>query len=83
MSLIMRVAALVLFSAILAGERTPVQTQSCDEIVCEYIGGFPPRLWIQCWDLQCVFAHECETNCEILDCDQYEAGAILELWCAA
>ena len=81
MSLIGRVAALVLFVMVLVGERSPVQGSWTCDFHCDTIYFFPPEWDLYCWDMMCVDTASCETDCRMDDCTEDEAGARIDLWC--
>lgn len=80
MSLLLRMAALVLFVAILIGG-TPVSAYWDCDFQCSTVGGLPPFYTIECYDMMCIDVPSCETNCIVTGCTDYEAGALIGLQC--
>lgn len=80
MSLMMRIAALVLFLAVLVGEPTPVRAWDCP-YECTTVVQYPPYYVIDCDAMMCIDIPSCQTNCIVLGCEDYEWGASLALQC--
>lgn len=72
MSLILRMAALILFLAVLSGERTPLY--ACDFGSCQVLGSQPPYFYVECEGVTCYDFAPCMEGFLILGCWDYEAG---------